>query len=417
MKKDNIKEVLKSEGIEAEVKKGIEYAMPILENLYAEINPNITTVVSGKQDIIYFNTNNSNDNAYPTKLIDVYQNSSATHSNLINLKRNLLIGEGLVPVLSGDTATQEFLDHLNSYGQNMQEIWEKICYDYTLAEAYALQVIYNSLGKITDVYHQDVSTVRAMANEQDSDNHIITWYLSNNWARITNKNYRRYNVATSGTPINNFNPKNYVLDGGKQLMYNYRYTAGNTVYAIPSYQSVLGYIELDLQLQKYHLNKVSGGFFPNVIISLVGNPSDEEKTTFVKQFKQKYVGSDKEKLLFIWSDDANAKPTIIPFNTNDEAQVFEILNKILTQKICSGHMAHPELASIQTDSGASLGGDANKLVASYNYFVETVIKPMQKSMLVGVNKIMKQNGLGDVTVKTPVLNINNNTNQNTVKIN
>ena len=417
--KDNIQEVLKEEGIDAKVitKDALNYAMPILEKLYAEINPNITTQVSGKQNIVYFNTNVINDNAYLHKLVDVYTNASATHSNLINLKRNLLIGEGLIPVVSGDTATQEFIDHFNNYGQNLQEIWEKICFDYALAEAYALQVIYNANGKITDCYHQDITTVRAKANADYFNSNTETWYLSQEWAKITNAAYRRYNATTYGQPINNFNPKSFAGDGGKQLLYVKRYTANNGVYAIPSYQSILPYVELDLQLSKYHLNKVSSGFFPTVIVSLVGSPSDEEKQQFVNKFKNKYVGSDKEKLLFIWSEEISAKPEIIPFNTNDEAQVFEILNKILTQKIASGHGANPELAGIQSEAGASLGGDSNKLAVSYNYFVGTVIVPMQKAMLVGINKIMKINGLGEVTVNTPVLNIDNNVGQNKVKIN
>lgn len=417
MEDNKVVEALSDLGVNAEVQhKDVNYLIPsLVEKLYKEINPNICTYVSGKQNIIYFNANENSDNAYLAKLVDVYNNASATHSNLINLKRNLLIGEGLIPVLSGDTKTQEFLDHVNTFGMNMQEVWERICFDYALAEAYALQLIYNSKSQITDVYHQDITTVRASANDTFTTA-VNTWYLSREWAKISNKSYRRYSVATQGQAIQNFNPQTYAGDGGKQLMYCNRYTAGNDIYAIPSYQSILGYVELDLQLQKYHLNKVSGGFFPNVIVNLVGSPSEEEKTVFVNKFKNKYIGSDKEKILFIWSEDTNTKPQIIPFNTNDEAQVYEILNKILTQKIASGHGCSQELAGVQTD-GATLGGDSNKLAVSYNYFIETVIKPMQKAMLVGVNKIMKQNGLGEVTVNTPSLNIDNTVGQNKVKVN
>lgn len=398
----------------SEEKLQINFATMDQVKLYREINPNLTTVPSSGYRVVYFNSGQLiDDNAFPNQLIDLYTNGSATFQNLINLKRNLLIGEGLVPAMSGDTATQAFIDHENKYGETLNDIWARLCYDYSLFDTYTVQTVYNSLGQIVDVYHQDISTVRAVAQEDINDTHVDTWVLSNNWAKITNKQYRKWTVDTKGSPIKNFNPSSFALDGGRQLLYCNSYTPGNNWYTIPSYTSILGYVKLDLELQKYHLNKIQGGFFPNVIVSLVGNPDDEQKRDFVNKFKNKYVGSEGEKLLFLWSDDAATKPTIIPFNTGDEAEVFDLLNKITTQKICSGIGANPELAGIQTE-GSSLGGDANKLSVSYNFFVETVIKPAQQQMLKSLNRIMKVNGLGELSVTTPPLNVDNNVNQNTV---
>jgi len=383
-----------------------DYAMPVLQKLYAEINPNTTTINTG--NVIYFNSGEEiEDNAYPAKLLDLYTNASSTHSNLINLKRNMLIGEGLIPV-DGDSQTQAFLEQKNSFNESLQNIWSKLCLDYAIFEAYGLETIWNKNGQVAEVVHICPSLIRAVANPINLNIPIInTWMLSYQWALISNRNYRRYTVATSGIPIKNWNPNTWADDGGKQLMYVKRYTAGNQPYAIPVYNSILPYVQLDNALGTYNLNSVTKGFTPQTIVSLAGQPTQEEKDSFINKFKQRYSSQHGERVLFIWSTDADSKPTIIPFNELDNTPMLKMLDDVLTQKICSGHGANPELAGIQGSAGMSLQADANKIATSYNFFYTTNIAPMQKQMLEGINAIMRQNGLSDVTVVTPVLDLNN----------
>jgi hypothetical protein len=185
--------------------------------------------------------------------------------------------------------------------------------------------------------------------------------------------------------------------------------SGNFPYGLPHYNSVIKYIQLDNELSKFHLNKVAGGFFPNVIVQLAGSPSKEEKDIFVNKFMRKYVGADKEKILFIWNEGEGNEPKIVPFNTNDDNQIFEILDKICTQKILTAHQVFPELASMPS-VGQSLGGDANKIQAATDLMIRNVIKPMQKSMLQSINKIFRQNKLQDVTVTSEIVTPTNKTN-------
>lgn len=391
----------------------LNYEMGV-EKFLKEINPNLVTNSVSTHGIVYFNSDNFNDNAYLEKLLNLYQQASATHSNLINLKRNLLIGEGLVPETQGDLATQQFIDHVNLHGMNLNDVWKKVCYDYALYEAYSVQTIYNSLGQITDVYYNDVKNARAVGNDSMTDSNVTQWNLSKEWARITNKAYRNYTPATKGTPIDNFNPRNFASSGGKQLLYC---TNGSTeIYSIPSYNSVIGYVELDYELQRYHLNKLKNGFFANVIVSLKGSPSEEEKKTFTDKFKRRFLSAEGDKILFLWTEGNDSKPEIVQFDNSNDSQVFDILNKITLEKICSGHGVPPELASIQSTGGVNLSGDQNKMAVAYSYMIQSVIRPMQNQMLSQFNKIMKVNGLGNLSVNTLPLNIDQ-TNTNTVTTN
>jgi len=397
--KNKVKEGLEKEGMNPIVvedkKEKLNYAMQSIEKFYTELNPNQVTL---KNNIIYLNsTQDVNDNAYLFQLQDLYREASGTHSACIDTRTDMTIGSGLVPV-EPSPETEEFLNTPNRLGMSMQEIWEKICFDYNLTGMYAVQTLYSKEGKIVEVVHNDISTVRAVANDELIDPfipYINTWALSTKWPEIVSKH--RMNPQNAAILINNFNPKTWAEDGGRQLLVNKKYISGMFPYGLPHYQSVIKYIQLDNELAKYHLNKVSGGMFANVILRLSGNPNDEEKSRFKNEFTRKYLGADKSKILFIWSDEDEAQdPKIIPFSTNDSAQVFKELNDMLTQKILTAHRIPPELASIPTTT--SLGGDAAKMATSYSFIVENVIKAMQKSMLVGINQIMKQNELMEVTV-------------------
>jgi len=396
------------EVVEGSTRDKLNYAMPLLTQLYQQINPNLTT---SKKGVIYFNTTQDlEDNAYPNQVVDLYNEGSATHSALINLKRDLLVGMGLTPV-DGNVNTQAFIDKVNSHGDDLNKVFYKISMDFAIMEMFALQIIYDKVGRIYEVLHQDITKVRAMDEESTESNLVKTWLISNQWAKITNKTFKRYTPNNSAVAIQNFNPNSWSEDAGRQLLVCRKYTPNSEAYSIPSYQSVLQYIQLDRELSNFHLNKVSGGLFANAIVYLTGNPSDEEKTRFVNEFKRKYVGSNKEKLLFVWGDYVaeNQLPKVIPFSTNDEKEVFKELNDIITQKIVTAHRATPELAGIQTNN-ASLGGDANKLNVSRAYYIETVINPMRNEMLDTLNLVFKKNEMSQVKVENAALTlINTNT--------
>lgn len=389
------------EVVNGSVREKLNYAMPDLIKFYTQINPNITTTNKG---VVYFNSSEGvDDNAYPIQLIDLYKEGSATHSALINLKRDLLIGNGL---LTDDPNTEAFLKRKNRNGDNMQRVWEKICMDMAIFESYSLQVINNKKGGLYELLHQDISKVRAKAEDELDTNLVKEWLISNNWAKITNKRYKVYTVSNNAVSIANYNKDNWSVDGGRQLAVMRKYTPSSDVYSIPSYQSVLQYIQLSKELANYHLNKVTGGLFANAIVYLTGNPDDEEKKKFVRDFKNKYQGSNGEKLLFVWGDHTTeaALPKVIPFSTNDEKEVFDELNNIIVQHIITAHRATPELAGIQTNN-ASLGGDMNKLIAARKYYIKTVIEPLRKDMLSMLNDILEDYGYSHVYVENDDLSI------------
>lgn len=369
------------------------------EKFYTAINPDITTT---NKNVLYFNSDSRlEDNAYPAKLIDLYVNGSSVHSNYINLKRNLTYGEGLRPT-EASAEWAAFMDTYNKAGDDGNDIFLKMCLDFALFEAATVQVIYNSEGQIASWYHVDTSDVRA--EKPDEFGRVNNWYVSKYWADISNKKNSRATEKNKAVKLPSFNPSTGVEDG-VQLLYIRRYVSGSQVYAIPMYNSAINWIQLDHELSKFELNKVAKGFFPSGILYLTGDPDDEQKAQFKNQFERKYVGSDKEKLLYVWGTNADEKPEFIRTEADKNDVLFNDLNEISTRKISVGH-GSPSVELAAGDSGgASLGGDANKLNVALAYYQKNVIRPMQEVLIAGINKIMKVNDLPEVEIDYQPLDV------------
>lgn len=372
----------------------ISFKSAELEKFYVAINPNTEIV---EQGYVWFNSSiDERDNAYPNKLQDLYTNASAVHSNMINLKSSLNFGSGLVPLDPNDEQIKTFLEATNRAGQNMNDIYKKMSFDMAIYEASALQVIYDLNGQIAEVYHCNPSYLRA--SEFNEFGYNPFWYYSTKWGVVVNKRNRKpSNMVSNAIKIANFNPATGKEDG-RQIMYLKRYsTSQEDVYAIPSYNSILNYVQLGFELSQFHLNKVQNSLTPSGIVSLKGNPSDDEKDKFVKNFKNKHTGSENTgKLLFMWSDGADQTPEFIRLEQDPNEGLYDSLNEIVNESIAIGHGA--TLALIGIDKNNSIGNDSMKLNTARSYFINTMIEPMQEVMLAGINKLLKLNSLGQVKV-------------------
>ena len=372
-----------------EEKKKMLYSISNLEKFYVAINPNITTV---NKDVLYFNASGQ-DNAYTEKLIDLYLNASSTHSNFINLKRNLLYGDGLEP----STPTPEYInftERLNKSGDNLNDVFLKSCLDMSIYEMIYWQIVYDSENKIVAIYHVDPNDVRATVS--DEYGRTPAFYISKNWGDISNKLNKRSSVKNKSIKVNAFDPNNGTEDG-VQLLQIKRYVSGNNAYSTPMYNSALNWIQLDNELGKFELNKVANGFFPSALLYLTGDPDEEQKSKFVNDFTRKMMGSEGQKLTFIWGTNSDEKPEFVRLEADKNDTLFNELNQIAAQKIATAHGGNLDLAGIE-GKGADLGGDANKLNTSLAWYQKTVIRPMQEVMLSGINKILGVNGLVEVEI-------------------
>jgi hypothetical protein len=365
------------------------------ENFLKVINPG--QIEKTTEGILSFNTGiygNRMDNAFPQLLIDLYFNGSPVHQSLVNLKKNLIIGNNLTALNEEDQPKLDpFLSRRNKSGDNLKTIYGRISSDFSLFNAAVLQIIFNREGDIADVYAVPVQDFRL--GENNKYGQIEYGYISKNWARITNE-YQPYN-RKEFVKIRMFDPTLW-KKFPTQLMYIRDY--GYNYYAMPSYTSVINWIIIDRAISDFHKNNIKSSFLLNMMITQVkGGMTEEQMDEKVREMENFYSGESAKKILFAFIDNIADKPVIDVISGHEQDKLFEILSKQTAQNIVTGHNAQPALAGL-SEIGADLGGDANKLYTSIKVFMEFVTNPMQRILVDAINRILEYNRLPLVTVIT-----------------
>ena len=329
------------------------------------------------------------DNLYPDKLIELYQ-SSAMNGTAINSITDAVKGEGLLNI--GDTI-------VNSEGETLNEIYEKIALDYVLFGGYSLNVIWNRGGdKIVELYHLCFDKVRSgKLNEVDV---VEDYYYSSNW-----KNTRKY------TPVRykSYSTTDNKGDNASQILYCFDYTPGNLMYPLPSYVGAINDIQLDARISKYHNSQISNGFSGGILINLPqGTPTPEEQRMIYKDLVNSFTGVDNAGRLFLsFSEGADLAPQVQSVtSTNDDYYV--TLEQRISSRILTAHrITSGRLIGVRDEGG--LGNNADEIEVAYTHFSSTAIEPKQKKINKCLSKVLIFMGINEpISVIPSTLDFNKN---------
>jgi hypothetical protein len=313
--------------------------------------------------------NYGNDNQYPEYLIHQY-NNCAIHKAVVNAKRELTCGDGLV------CPTDPLVVVMPVNGkENIEEVFRKAALDYIMFGGYALNVIWSRDRKsIAEIYHIDFSRLRSgKLNEKDE---ITEYFYSPDWT-----NTRKY------TPV-----KYPVFDQNtsdpSQIVYHYDYSPNNSYYPIPDYSGGLAAINIDIQIKNFHNNNLINGFNPSLFINFNnGIPSEDEKQEITSALEYQYAGSTNAgKPIVSFNESKELSPEITQIGTNASDNYYTTLYDDITRSILSSHrVSSAELFGIATQ-GKLGGGD--EIIQHSEYFRNTVIIPYIKQLLPTFNKLM-----------------------------
>jgi DNA-binding Lrp family transcriptional regulator len=152
------------------------------------------------------------------------------------------------------------------------------------------------------------------------------------------------------------------------------------VYSYPGYIGALNWIEVDIELSKYHLSTIKNGMFSSKLINFnEGKPSPEEQQVVETKFKKKFTGSENAGgIVLSFSDDPAKAPTVLDLSNTDLDKHFDILNKTTEQQIFAGHqITSPILFGIKTEG--QLGG-RSEMRDAYEIFKNTYVNDKQRSL-------------------------------------
>ena len=326
-------------------------------------------------------------NDFPEYLIYLF-NNSAINNTAINATVDAIVGEGLVCDQS------HLLDVVNQDGESWNDIFKKTALDYKLYGGFSWEVIWSKdRTRIAEVYHVDFSWLRA--KEKNERGKIPGYYISDEWAekyRFGGAGGGVYNqVASAGISVDLpylpvFNPRKNHEEPKQIFVYN-PYRPGQKYYPLPDYVGALKVIDLDSEVDTFHISNIRNGLSPSLAITTFTNADPDERQEIEQMLRLQYQGAGNAgAMMYMDVDSPENAPVITPITNNGSDDYYISINQMVTEKILTAHrITSPEIFGIMTPG--KLGGK-DEVTDAYLLFINTVVRPYQQTLLSEVENFL-----------------------------
>jgi hypothetical protein len=311
-------------------------------------------------------------NDYPQFILQVKENSP-TMSVSIDAKVNMTYGDGVEIEELGNVLVNKY--------ETISELYYKIFYDIWLFGGYSLEVIKSRDGsKVESIYHIPFQDVRV--GKQDVDIHNRengVFYVCEDWQ---NTNQKRLVVK--------FQSLNMETREGREMVYWKDYTPTmNRHYPLTPYQSSINSCVLEAEVYEFHKTNLASSLMPNLFVSLIGDPTNEEKLETYEELVRSYQGKKGQKLMLAFSNSAEERPVIEPIsNTGNDTFYTEILQMCVQAILTGQQIASPLLLGISTLNNSAFSQNAEEINVAWNLMMETTIKPMVRKANSSIENIL-----------------------------
>jgi hypothetical protein len=312
-------------------------------------------------------------NNYPTYLIDLY-GESPKHGAIIKGKVNYIYGKGF----------EDITQKANTHGETWNQILKRSILDDELHGGFYLQIIYNALGVIKDVFHLEFQKVRASKD-------LSCFYVKNDWTLSDFKEKPREYPAFN---INN--------PTGAQILYVKQYNPKSDVYPLPSYFQGLNYIESDIQVSRHILGNAKHNFVATKLINFNnGLPQEEEQADVEMDLKKKFTNHDGDRVVIAFNPSRENAVDIVDLGeTSLTKEDFTNVNNLIQTEIFSCHqVTSPMLFGVKTEG--QLGG-RSEIRDAYQIFQNTYVNERQQEHEQTFSKLMNLAGIPGEHLIVPV---------------
>lgn len=335
-------------------------------------------VVNGKDYVMY-----GENNRYPDYLLEMYQRS-AKHNAIVNGKVNYITGKGFTydaTKVQGEQLAElnKLMDNPNPY-DDLDDILYKTTLDFEIFNGFALEIVWNLQGRISQIAHKNFGNLRRSA-EGDK-----FWYADE---------WKEFGEPEGLTTYEPFNPEKRL---GKQLYYYCSYAPSVRYYPVPEYLGALAYIETDARIANYHVNNLRNGFLGGFLFNFNnGVPSDEEQRDIKRQLLRQMKGDDGERIVVNFNDTQDTGLKIEPLNANDLDKQFNILNETIQTEIFVAHrVTSPMLFGVRVSG--QLGG-RGELIEAYELFKAVYVNDRVQKLERVFNYLFSFNGLAVLEIE------------------
>lgn len=301
-------------------------------------------------------------NRYPEYLLGLYREVPTLRS-VIN---------GSVDYVAGDEVTMlrdgVDIDTVNDSGDSPTDLIRACAFDYFTFGGYAVQIIRNAIGEVTEIYHLDMSYIRL-----NKEGDVI--YYSEEWAKKGGGNGKMLVYPA------------YMRDAREQAVSVLIVKdARRQTYPAPLYAASVKACEIERSIDDYHLNEIENGFAPSALINFNnGIPADEIKEEIERNVTEKFAGkSNAGRIMMSWNDGVQNRATIQQFSVADYGAKYESLANHSRQQIYTAFRANPNLFGIPTDN---LGFSSEEYEQAFKLYNRTQIQPVQRALCDMIAKI------------------------------
>jgi hypothetical protein len=325
------------------------------------------------------------DNNYYQYLIDLYYGSPTNNAAIKGIS-DLIYGEGL-EVVKADRHLAGYLD--------LKKVFHEDCLrncamDLKMLGQYAIHLVKSKdRKKYVAAHHWPIQTLRPEKCNEDGE--IEGFYFAADWSKLKR-----------GQKPKRFDAFGFDNSASECILICKPYSTGNYYFAPVDYQGGTQYANLEIEIANYHINNIMNGLAPSMLINFNnGQPPAEVKDMIEAQIQTKFSGSSNAgKFILSFNDNAETKADITPVQLSDAHNQYQFLSTEAGQKIMMAHrITSPMLLGIKDNSG--FGNNAEELKTASILFDNTVIRPFQRLLLNGVQKVMNYNGYNlDVYFKT-----------------
>ena len=321
---------------------------------------NVEKEISGV-DFIAWGT----DNQYPGYLFSLYEDC-ATLQSIINGTVDFVCGNDIscnLPI---------FEKTVNKNGDTINDIIQRISTDYLIFGGFALQVIRNSLGEITELYWVDFTKIRS-----DRKNEVI--FFSEDWC----KSYGRVKYII----YPKFNPN----DSNPSSIFYYKGNKTRGTYPTPLYNAAITACELEKKINQFHLSEINNNFLTSKIINFnSGVPDDDLKNEIERNLNEKFSGAENAgRILISFNNNKDSETTVADIPQDEFGERYDSLAKRSTSQIFTAFRATPNLFGLPTET---TGFNQQEFSEAFKLYNRTAVKPIQKVIVDTFDKIFGVDG-------------------------
>lgn len=304
------------------------------------------------------------DNLYPQRLIDL-RSLSTTHNSILQLKTDLLVGEGWQQETGIPWLNTGFL--------------RKIAADLVCFNGFALQILQKGTGE-TEIRPLPFQSLRVAkpkpGHKPDSYFYCKAW----EWFERGGSPFAKP-VKVTGYQ------KGSKPEAGRQIFYFHLPAIENEFYPAASYHAAFSDILFENEISRFKLQNIRNGMFPVLHIEIEGLPEEQEREKFQKDLARKFQGADNAgQVLVTYGLEGEGKTRIQPIEIMGNSELFAQWSDAARQSIITAHrLTSPVLAGLPGSS--TLGSSAGEIAVAYEHFHASVIRPMQRMILENLSEL------------------------------